>query len=400
MRLRRAGDAFTLTVKNGHGQRRRETEAELDRESFVRLWPATEGRRVEKDREKIGLGGGLVAELDRYTGSLEGISVVEVEFENDAAADAFTPPGWFGRELTGDPAWANQSLARHGRPEKALEFRLRAGEDAAAGVCRVITARAAQAAAAVRRAGEATNPAGDVHEARKSLKKARSALRLLGGVIGDEERREANASCRDAAARLSGPRDAEVKLETLESVVGDDPGPAGAVGWRSALEREAAIHRGDLTPAGLAEAAGAIEAVARRFRGRELPEAGEAIAGNAARAYRRGRRAMKRAGKSGRPAEFHQWRKRAKDLRYQLEILETRLPDRLARTRRQAEELADQLGDLHDLDVLADDLATRELWSLDRERLGRLVSEARDRRIESCLELGENVYEEYDVIMT
>ena len=59
---------------------------------------------------------GGVAEVDRYGGELDGLWTVEVEFDSEQAADAFTPPAWFGTELTGTPGWSNGDLARHGRP--------------------------------------------------------------------------------------------------------------------------------------------------------------------------------------------------------------------------------------------------------------------------------------------
>ena len=55
-------------------------------------------------------------ELDVYTGALEGLRVAEVEFPDDAAADAFEPPAWFGREVTDDARYKNRALARDGAP--------------------------------------------------------------------------------------------------------------------------------------------------------------------------------------------------------------------------------------------------------------------------------------------
>jgi len=393
VRLRRAGDALTLTVKSGHGESREETEVEVDQATFDDLWPESEGRRVEKLRRRIDLDQGLVAELDIYSGDLDGTSVVEVEFASEAAARDFQPPAWFGRELTGDREWANQSLAVCGRPSKRDEFRLRAGEGPATGVCRVISARAAQAAAAVRQAGEAEDSATPVHEARKSLKKVRSGLRLLRSVIPDDERTKVNETCRGAASRLSGARDAEVKIATLNSVTGSNPPPDGAGDWLGELEEEAEGHRGELNPGSLAEVHDAIDGVRRTFLGRNPAAGPETVAGNAGRGYRRGRKAMKRAKESGEAEDFHDWRKRSKDLRYQLEILGPRLPEGFDRLRKEATDLADRLGDLHDLDVLAGDLESRDLEPEDKPALAELIGRARDRQVEDCLDLGAVVYE-------
>jgi CYTH domain-containing protein len=60
--------------------------------------------------------GGGEAEVDEYGGELAGLVVVEVEFPDEQAASAFTPPSWFGRELTGEKPYANRSLACDGLP--------------------------------------------------------------------------------------------------------------------------------------------------------------------------------------------------------------------------------------------------------------------------------------------
>ena len=60
--------------------------------------------------------GGLVIELDVYTGDLEGLVVAEVEFDSEEAAEAFAPPEWFGEDVTDDVRYKNQRLARDGAP--------------------------------------------------------------------------------------------------------------------------------------------------------------------------------------------------------------------------------------------------------------------------------------------
>ena len=60
-------------------------------------------------------------EGEAYQAELPGLLLVEVEFPDEASARAFTPPAWFGREVTGDPRYQNSSLSRFGLPgeEKA-----------------------------------------------------------------------------------------------------------------------------------------------------------------------------------------------------------------------------------------------------------------------------------------
>jgi adenylate cyclase len=115
VRLRRRGNELVLTIKGGTGRSRAEQEIDLDRAQFEALWPLTAGRRVAKKRHMVPLGE-LVAELDLYKGDLDGLVVVEVEFDDDAAADEFEPPAWFGAEVTGKQEYLNETLATKGMP--------------------------------------------------------------------------------------------------------------------------------------------------------------------------------------------------------------------------------------------------------------------------------------------
>ncbi len=117
VRVRRKGGATAvLTVKSAPALARVEEELPLDGAAFERLWPLTEGRRLVKVRHTREAAPGVRFELDVYEGALAGLVTLEVEFADEDAARAWTPPPWAGREVTGDKAYANQSLAVHGRP--------------------------------------------------------------------------------------------------------------------------------------------------------------------------------------------------------------------------------------------------------------------------------------------
>jgi adenylate cyclase len=120
VRVRRRDGAAVLTVKSGGGRSRVEEEIAIDAERFARLWPLTEGRRLEKTRYLIPAEAGLTIELDVYSGALAGLMVAEVEFDSEEAGDAFEPPAWFGSEVTDDVRFKNQTLAREGAPAGAL----------------------------------------------------------------------------------------------------------------------------------------------------------------------------------------------------------------------------------------------------------------------------------------
>jgi adenylate cyclase len=116
VRIRRREGAATLTVKSGGARSRVEEEIEIGARRFERLWPLTEGRRIEKTRYEIPADDGLTVELDVYEGALAGLVVAEVEFDSEERAEAFTSPDWLGREVTDDARYKNQRLACEGAP--------------------------------------------------------------------------------------------------------------------------------------------------------------------------------------------------------------------------------------------------------------------------------------------
>jgi adenylate cyclase len=116
VRIRSIDERCVLTVKGGHGLERAEVELDIDRDRFDALWPLTQGRQLDKTRHRVPIGD-LIAEVDVYRGSLDGLVVAEVEFDSVAEAEAFEPPPWLGRDVTGESGWSNAALAAHGRPD-------------------------------------------------------------------------------------------------------------------------------------------------------------------------------------------------------------------------------------------------------------------------------------------
>ena len=119
VRIRRGKDACVLTLKQGSGLTRLEEEIAITNEIFESLWQATEGRRIEKVRYKIPADH-VTIELDRYLGAYDGLLVAEVEFLSEELANDWTPPFWFGQEVTEDCSYKNQNLALNNRPDLIL----------------------------------------------------------------------------------------------------------------------------------------------------------------------------------------------------------------------------------------------------------------------------------------
>jgi CYTH domain-containing protein len=116
LRLRQKNDRYFLTLKGAGSLVRVEREAKITAEQFETFWPETEGRRVEKERHTGKLPDGRVFELDIFLGNLAPLRLVEVEFDTEAEAQAYTPPDWFGTDVTADKRYKNKMMAIKGVP--------------------------------------------------------------------------------------------------------------------------------------------------------------------------------------------------------------------------------------------------------------------------------------------
>jgi CYTH domain-containing protein len=110
VRVRSRADDRLLTVKRGRGAVRGEVTIPLTDEQFDEMWAFTAGRRLTKRRWVVPHDA-VIVEIDVYDGDLDGLVIAEVEFPSVEASVAFTPPDWFGREVTDDPAYRNAALA-------------------------------------------------------------------------------------------------------------------------------------------------------------------------------------------------------------------------------------------------------------------------------------------------
>jgi CYTH domain-containing protein/CHAD domain-containing protein len=407
IRLRRAGPQTLLTVKTGAGEVREEVEVELREDLFDSLWPLTEGRRVVKTRLREPLGDGLDAEVDVYGDRLKGLVVAEVEFDSPERSREFSPPAWFGKEITGDARYANRALAGSGAPRSvengndghSRSFRLKRKEGVGDGIRRIACGRVEKALEALEEEA-ADDPATAIHSARKDLKKIRSVLRLARSELGDKLYRAEDKRYRNAGRALSGSRDTAVKVETLDALeerFGKETPSASAGAWRRLLEQErdddakaARSTGGETLAAPIAALGEGCKAVA------EWPLASDSwklVGPGLERSYRRGRKAMARATDDADPELVHEWRKRAKDLWYQLRLIRRAWPGLLEETVDRAHELADLLGDHHDLTVLAVDLAGRpEVGS--RPLLAELIERRQAELLDRALALGARLYAE------
>lgn len=277
-------------------------------------------------------------------------------------------------------------------------YRLKTEEDAAAGIRRIAAGRAEKALARLRGADEG-DLAAAIHGARKDLKKLRGLLRLVREELGKKTFEAEDRRYRDAGRAFSGSRDAEVKLQTLLELrrrFAELPAGDGER-WEARLEAE----RDELAAAATGESEGRIGAAATAIEaGREairhwsLETDSWALVGpGLSKTYRQGRKAMARVRADPSTKTVHDWRKRAKDLWYQLRILRDAWPGPLGETATQSHALTELLGDHHDLAVLAADLEARmELG--DSAAFDTAIERRQGELLGAALGIGERLYAE------
>jgi CHAD domain-containing protein len=320
-------------------------------------------------------------------------SVVEAEAVegpvelDDAAAEAPTPSA----EPVELPPSTDESRA----------FRLRSKESVPRGIRRIARGRIDRALEEL--AGRTDHdPAEAVHEARKDLKKLRAVLRLTRDGIGNDIYRPENRRYRDAGRHLSSARDAQVMVDTLDSICEryDDELPAdGLAELRQMLD----FRRRSLETAGQSGNDARVEAARTIVAGRDrvedwpLRDDWSTIGGGLKRAYARGRSCFEVASEEPSIPNLHEWRKRVKDLWYHLLILQRAWPGVMEPMADQAHDLSDHLGDDHDLAVLRDAAADRpEAFRSpgDRHKLEELIERRRGELQRDAVSLGRRLYAE------
>ncbi|WP_051222382.1 CHAD domain-containing protein [Conexibacter woesei] len=233
-----------------------------------------------------------------------------------------------------------------------------------------------------------------IHGARKDIKKTRALLRLARPGLKDKAYRRENDALRDTGRSLSAARDAQVLLETLdglrERAAGQVP-EAAFDGVRAVVAERGAAAAQDAAPdvAGAVERLGAAAARAERW---PLRIGDGDVASAIATAYARGRAAMRQAERSGEAEDFHQWRKRVKDLWYHQRLLKDTFPELLPAQAKATKELSELLGDDHDLAVLRELLCSDPALAL--PALLDVIDERRAALQADAFRLGHRLYAE------
>ena len=193
-----------------------------------------------------------------------------------------------------------------------------------------------------------------VHGYRKSVRRSRALLRLLRTLVPREEYDALAEELRGAMRETSAARDADV-LVALVAGHERKPKTREALDGLEALlrERQAAVGSEGRIVRALREGSLQLAGVPARVEAHLPPDVDRrALRKALASSHRRARRGFQLARETLEDQDVHDWRKRVKELRYQLELIEP-LTGELAAHQRLAE-LAEALGSVTDLIVLRD----------------------------------------------
>ena len=195
-----------------------------------------------------------------------------------------------------------------------------------------------------------------VHDVRKRCKKVRGLARLVRGAIGSDGFDSVNSPVREAAGELSPMRDAHALLATFDRLVATDHAGLGSdlEPVRAELQRRSAGASPDQVGGAerIARAAERLETALVASQRWRLHD-DRVIERGVRRIYGRGRAALRVSTSGGDGEARHEWRKREKDLWYATRLLAPSAPSVLVALEARLDELAEALGDDHDLAVLS-----------------------------------------------
>ncbi len=253
-----------------------------------------------------------------------------------------------------------------------------------------------------------------VHTSRKATKRIRALLRLVRSELGDQVYRFENVSIRDTSRLLSEVRTSAVLVNGAEDIRDIyapilAPGTFEEVVERLTSQRDRMEQRAMEDPEVVPRVVSNLErarqryeswpsdADARRVYGVGIRNDYRAIGPGLRRTHSRGRAEMVVAYQKRSPQAFHMWRKRAKYLKHQMEILTPLWPEVMIGMALTLDRIAEILGQDRDLAELLDTLAGRPDICpnpLERSLMSALAEQRRSDLQTAARILGRRIYAE------
>ena len=110
VRIRRQDEEYYLTYKSKGLMIREEYNLPLTKDAYFHLREKIDGRLISKRRYLIPLDPYTI-ELDVFHSPKDDLILAEVEFPSKEDALTFTPPDWFGEDVTNSSLYHNSRLS-------------------------------------------------------------------------------------------------------------------------------------------------------------------------------------------------------------------------------------------------------------------------------------------------
>jgi inorganic pyrophosphatase len=310
-------------------------------------------------------------------------------------ADIFTQTAAPGR-TAGKPSHERQQLGGSYTLKKGAPFR----KD----VRRIVRRQLDKALRDLCRLGATADEA--IHNVRKRFKRVRAILRMVQSELGDRAFRKENEALRDAAAAFSDVRNARVLVDAVGKLKkrGGDVPPAAF----ESLERFLKTKQRD-THERLARNVDAMDDLREAIEKGRKQTAVWSLPRDGRPTIRRGLRCTCRAGcdalgqaeKQATSEHLHEFRKQAKYLYHQVQILERVDSEALDELVEQLHQLEKKLGDDHDLGMLRGEVSACIAGGLPDvdERLIVLIDGWRKELQSECLQNARKVYRDDSALL-
>ena len=275
-----------------------------------------------------------------------------------------------------------------------MSYELRQDETIGDGIQRIVCH---QIEGAIRASGaEQNGKDSPVHETRKHLKKARSALRLAVGEMDPDVWKREDRCLRKVGQLISEVRDAEVRLQTVRQL------REFAIGRKRSFQETEELLAFELDSFLAAfsewpeEAKQSLTQSLDRIRAWPLEGLSQTQLRKCVRkSYKQGREALRDAIEKTSTKNLHAFRKLAKELWYQLRILRPLAPAVFRGLNDELKTIGQYLGQIHDLAFVAERLSSIGAARKHGDRILHALIDSREKELErAAIALGERFYAE------
>lgn len=241
-----------------------------------------------------------------------------------------------------------------------------------------------------------------IHDARKALKKARAALRLLQDGMNKTTYRLENSRLRDAGRFLSPFRDAKSLIDAFDSLherykdelQGFELGPLVKILHANLTKARRHFSR---TPTELEKCIRLLRGSLAMSKKEDVASINsEAIDTGLRDIFLKGCKASAEADTARTPEALHEWRKQVKYLLNAVEGLHPSTKEDVAHILKWSEDLADSLGDDHDLTMLSQETARGAYAPVDADMiktLHALIERRRAKLQKRAFSIGKKLYD-------